>query len=182
MSEASERAISRSGSSSEDQKPAAFDASDSAPQPGASSGSPHLTPRWRTLMFRGATRACPACGKRGLFGWSVTIVEDCPRCGLHFERIEGHWIGAIGMNTIFSFFMIMLTLIVGLVSTFPDFPVKELVLFSIAVAILHPILFQPTAQTLWSAVDMLMRKLEPHEVDWRFVSRKRIRKQKKLTS
>jgi uncharacterized protein (DUF983 family) len=159
-----------------------FNPDDQTPQPGPDSGSLYQTPRWRTLMFRGATRACPACGKRGLFGWKVTIVEDCPRCGLHFERIEGHWIGAIGMNTIFSFFMIMLTLIVGLVSTFPDFPVKELVLFSVAVAIIHPILFQPTAQTLWSAVDMLMRKLEPNEVDWRFVSRKPIRKRQKSTS
>ncbi len=142
------------------------------PRPGPESGTPHQTPRWRTLIFRGLTRACPACGRRKLFGKSLTIVEDCPRCGLHFERIEGHWIGAIGMNTIFSFFMIMVTLIVGLVSTFPDFPVTELVIFSTGVAILHPILFQPTAQTLWSAVDMLMRKLEPHEVDWRLVTRK----------
>ena len=151
---------------------------DLAPHPGPDSGTEYLTPRWRTLMFRGATRACPACGQRKLFGWGLTIKEDCPRCGLHFERIEGHWIGAIGMNTIASFFMIMVTLIVGLVATFPDFPVKELVIFSVAVAIIHPILFQPTAQTLWCAVDMLMRKLEPHEVDWRFVTRKPIRKKR----
>ncbi len=133
----------------------------------------YATPRWRTLLYRGATRACPACGQRKLFGWGLTIKEDCPRCGLHFERIEGHWIGAIGMNTIVSFFMILVYLIVGLVATFPDFPVKELVIFGVAVAIIHPILFQPTAQTLWSAIDILMRKLEPHEVDWRFVTRQR---------
>lgn len=81
------------------------------------------------------------------------------------------------MNTIISFFLLMVTLVVGLVATFPDFPVRELVMFSMAVAILHPILFQRTAQTLWCAVDMLMRKLEPHEVDWRYVTRTPIKQQ-----
>lgn len=85
------------------------------------------------------------------------------------------------MNTIVSFFLLMLVLIVGLVATFPDFPVTELVLFSVGVAIIHPILFHPTSQTLWSAVDMLMRKLEPHEVDWRYVTRKPVKKRNRAT-
>lgn len=143
-----------------------------APAPGASSGHPHLTPRWRTLMWRGATRSCPACGRRKLFGWKLVLPTNCPRCGLKFERIEGQSVGAVGMNTIVTFFLLMVVMVVGMVATFPDFPVTPLVVLSVAVALVHPILFHPTSQTLWSAVDMLMRKLDPDEVDWRFVHRK----------
>ena len=28
--------------------------------------------------------------------------ETCPRCSFRFERAEGHWLGAVGMNTIVS--------------------------------------------------------------------------------
>lgn len=152
---------------------------DETPKPGPESGSPHLTPRWGTLLWRGATRACPACGRRKLFGWSLVIPANCPKCGLKFERIEGQSVGAVGMNTIVTFFLLMVTMIVGMVATFPDFPVTPLVTFSVAVAVLHPILFHPTSQTLWGAVDILMRRLEPHEVDWRFVSRKPTRAQRR---
>ena len=44
------------------------------------------------------------------------MVEDCPTCGLHFERVEGHWIGAIGINTIVSFGALLITIVALLVA------------------------------------------------------------------
>ena len=49
--------------------------------------------------------------------------EACHRCGLTFERIEGHWIGAIGINTIVSFGILLASLTVSFVVTLPDIPV-----------------------------------------------------------
>ncbi len=91
---------------------------------------------------------------------------SCRRCGLQFERIEGHFIGAVGMNTIMSLGMLLVTLVVSLVVTFPDVPVVRLVVINVAVAILAPILFYPLSRMLWTAIDIAMRPLEPDEVDW----------------
>jgi hypothetical protein len=95
--------------------------------------------------------------------------DRCHRCGLTFERIEGHWIGAIGINTIVSFGILLGSLAVSLVVTFPDFPVARLMIANIGLAIAAPAIFFPISRTLWTAIDIAMRPLEPHEVDWRFV-------------
>ncbi len=109
---------------------------------------------------------CPACGQRRLFRRWVTMVDDCPRCGLHFERIEGHWIGALGINTIVSFGAILVVLVVGLATTLPDPPVGPLILANAAVAVIVPVAFYPVSRTLWTGIDIAMRPLEPFEIDW----------------
>lgn len=114
------------------------------------------------MLSRGITRACAICGQRGLFR-GLTMVEDCPRCGLHFERIEGHWIGAIGINTIVTFGLLAVTIVGGLVATFPDFPALPLVGVALLVSIVVPIAFHPSSRTLWTAIDIGLRPLEAHE-------------------
>lgn len=124
------------------------------------------SPSTSRLLRRGLTRRCPACGQGGLFHRWMTMLERCPRCGLTFERIEGHWIGAIGMNTIVSFGALLVSTIVLLVSTLPDAPVRTLILINVSVAAIVPLLFHPFSRTLWTAIDIAMRPLEAHEVDW----------------
>ncbi len=132
------------------------------PEPPPFGGAPPL----RRVLWRGVTKRCPACGHGHLFRRWVTMVDDCPGCGLHFERIEGHWIGAIGINTAVSFGALLAATVIGLVATFPDFPVGPLVLVNIAVAVIVPLIFYPFSRTLWTGIDIAMRPLEPHEVDW----------------
>ena len=112
------------------------------------------------------TKRCPICGQGHLFRLWFEMLEDCPRCGLHFERIEGHWIGAIGMNTIVSFGALLAATIVGLVATFPDFPVGPLIATNVGVAVIVPLIFYPFSRTMWSSIDLAMRPPEAHEVDW----------------
>ena len=50
------------------------------------------------------------------------MVERCPKCNLRFERIEGHWVGAVGVNTIFSFALLFLGLAIFFFVTYPDIP------------------------------------------------------------
>lgn len=127
---------------------------------------PERIPPVGRLLARGAVGKCPACGRQASTKWWVTTTERCRRCGLEFERIEGHFIGSIGINTIVSFFILMVSLIIGLIVTFPDFPVRDLILWNVVVAIVVPILYLPISRTLWTAIDIGMRPLEPHEVDW----------------
>ena len=128
--------------------------------------TPASPPNRKQLLWRGLTKRCPACGERNLFRRWVTMVDSCPRCGLVFERIEGHWTGAVGLNTIVSFGTLLIVLIVGVVISIPDIPVGPLVATCLAVAIIVPLVFHPVSRTLWTGIDIAMRPLEPFEVDW----------------
>jgi len=94
----------------------------------------------------------------------MEIAERCPTCDLRFERIEGHWIGAIGINTMVSFTVLFAVLALGFILTVPDVPTLELSLTGIAVAAVFPILFHPISKTFWTAIDLAMRPLTPGEV------------------
>lgn len=85
----------------------------------------------------------------------------CPRCGLPFARIDGHWTGDIGINTIVSFTVLLLAIVVGILVSYPDPP--GVWLFGVAggVALVFPILFHPFSKTIWLAIDVAMRPDEP---------------------
>lgn len=116
----------------------------------------------RTLA-RGLARRCPNCGQRGLFSRWFTLVERCPRCQLRFERIEGHWMGSLGLNTIVSFTVLFVVLVIGLTLSYPEFHMGPLVAASVTTAVVVPLAFFPSSRTLWTAIDILMRPLEPGE-------------------
>jgi len=129
-----------------------------------------VAPSTGRLLRRGLVGACPACGARKQFKRWVKMNDCCHRCGLVFERIEGHWIGAIGINTIVSFGILLGSMVVSFVVTFPDIPVVPLMIGHVLLAVVTPVLFFPISRTLWTAVDIAMRPLEAHEVDWSAVS------------
>ena len=126
---------------------------------------PYGYPSVPRMLGRGLTRACPVCSQRGLFR-RLKMLEDCPKCGLHFERIEGHWIGAIGINTMVSFAVLAITLFLGLWLTYPEFNTLPLAGSFITVAVLFPYLFFGSSRMFWMAMDIGMRALGPHEIDW----------------
>lgn len=122
------------------------------------------------LLLRGLTRRCPLCGSGDTFASWFRMRTRCPRCNFPFERIEGHWIGALGMNTVVSFGLLLVTLAVGFVLTWPEPPVVTLTAAGLAVAILVPFLFFPFSRTLWSAIDLLMRPPSPEDdIDPRWI-------------
>lgn len=124
----------------------------------------------RTMLTRGLFGRCPACGGRGLFRRWFTMVERCPTCDLRYERVEGHWIGAIGVNTVCVMGLMMIVLGAVTFSLFPEPPPTwPLVSVEVIIAALGPLVFFPASRTLWTAIDLMMRPLKPGEVDPRFV-------------
>ena len=122
------------------------------------------------LLWRGLTRRCPLCGGGGLFRRWFTMADRCPRCGLRLERIEGHWLGALGMNTIVTLAAVMVAMIGGFLLTYPDGPLAVAVVVIVATAVVVPLAFFPVSKTLWSAIDLAMRPLEPDDdVDPRWI-------------
>ena len=90
----------------------------------------------------------------------------CPRCNLTFERIEGHWIGAIAINTILSFGLMLVAMIVGFIVLSPAEPFGPFTAIIAAIGLIAPIVFYPFSKTIWTAVDLVFRPLEPGEADW----------------
>ena len=109
------------------------------------------------LLRRGLARRCPLCGGGQLFRHWFTIVDRCPRCGFRFERIEGHWIGALGINTIVSFAAVLLSVVVAFIITYEDESAWVAVGVIVATAVVVPVAFYPVSKTLWSAIDLAMR-------------------------
>ena len=116
------------------------------------------------LLRRGALRRGPLCGSGHLFRHWLVMVEDCPRCDLHFERIEGHWIGAIAMNTVLALLVLLGVIVGGFAASYPDSPPAALMIVSVAVAALMPLFFHPFSRTLWTALDLAMRPVAPDEI------------------
>jgi uncharacterized protein (DUF983 family) len=139
---------------------------------GPGAGPPPLTiPR---LVGRGLVRRCPLCASDDCFESYFRMRDRCPRCNLSLERVDGHWIGALGMNTIVSFGMLLATLVGGLALMWPEPRAVPLLIACVAVAVFVPVLFFPVSRTLWSAIDLAMRPLEPRDgIDPRFIPRSR---------
>ncbi len=98
------------------------------------------------------------------------MAENCPTCGLRFERIEGHWIGSLGVNTVLSCFSIIAVLVVAFIVTFDNPSIPLLLALTVVTAIVAPYLYFPYAKTFWLAFDLLMRPLTPDdEVDVRYL-------------
>jgi len=122
------------------------------------------------MLVRGLLRRCPLCGSGDLFKTFFLVKERCPRCNFPIHREEGHWIGAIGMNTVASFGLLLITLVVVFALTWEDRSGLAVFLPAFAVAGLTPIIFFGPSQTLWSAIDLWMRPLEPNDdVDPRYI-------------
>lgn len=123
------------------------------------------TERRGRCFLRGWMKHCGVCGQGRLFRHWFRMKERCPRCGLKFERIEGHFTGDIGVNTIVSFGALLIVLLGGFLLTWPNPPVLGIVLAAIGIAVLMPLFFLPFSKTIWLAVDLMLRPLEPGEVE-----------------
>ncbi|HJR24147.1 MAG TPA: DUF983 domain-containing protein [Acidimicrobiales bacterium] len=122
------------------------------------------------MLVRGLLRRCPLCGSSGGFDSFFSVKDRCPRCNFPFKREEGHWIGALGMNTVVTLGLLMMTMVVAFIITWEQRRALPIFVACFLVAGLTPILFFGSSQTLWSAIDLAMRPLEPEdEVDPRWI-------------
>lgn len=105
------------------------------------------------LVWRGWTKACPRCGNRGLFYRWFTLRHECPHCSLNFEREEGYWTGAMGANIIVTELVFLTLMIAIFIITWPEPPVREMIIGGVLFTIAFPIFFYPFSKTIWMAFD-----------------------------
>ncbi len=116
------------------------------------------------LVLNGLRKKCPVCGQGKLFRRWSKIIDSCPRCQLHFSRIDGHSLGALGLNTIVTVITLFIVVAVSVILTVPDIPVTPLVGLALLVAIGLPVIFAPFSWTLWTAIDLIMRPPSADEI------------------
>lgn len=126
--------------------------------------------RW-ALLGRALRRRCPQCGSKGFFAGWFKLNSQCPTCGIASEREDGHFVGAVGFNTIFSFGMLLITILVGTWVSYPHIRVVPMLAAAFACAIVVPILFWPFSQTLWMAFDLGWRPARTDELSADYLAR-----------
>mgnify|MGYP001812342032 CR=1 FL=1 len=115
------------------------------------------------MFFRGLSRACPVCSRRRLTRRWVSLPERCPRCGFTFERDSGHFVGAVGMSTIFTFGVILIVMLVLIAVMWPDIEPLPILGILLPIAVILPLVVHANARLVWAAIDLAMRPLEEGE-------------------
>jgi uncharacterized protein (DUF983 family) len=116
------------------------------------------------MLWRGCTRRCARCGSRHLFRHWFSLLDDCPRCGLHFEREAGYWTGAMAINVFLVGGGFTILFVIAIALTIPDVPVVPLLSFFVPYMLLAPIVAYPFSKTLWVAIDRAyLQRLDPNE-------------------
>ncbi len=108
------------------------------------------------LLARGFTRRCPLCGQGHLFRRWFTMADRCPRCGLPFDREPGWVLGAMTINTAWTFAAMLVTMVVGFVATAPDIDGAAVAMAAGGVAVATPVLGYPFSKTVWIAIDLTL--------------------------
>jgi hypothetical protein len=91
------------------------------------------------------------------------MVDDCPRCGMHFERTQGYWLGSMLINLAVTMGIWLVTFVGLMVATWPDVPWGWVMAVVVAVTVIVPVAFHPIARTIWVALERHVRaRSEPY--------------------
>lgn len=112
--------------------------------------SAHRPPLGRALA-RAVRRRCPRCGGGDSFTNWLSLKDDCPTCGLHYERVDGYWLGSMVINLAVTQILFLGTFVGLLVLTWPDVPWTAVLITVVVIAIVVPIAFHPISRLLWVA-------------------------------
>lgn len=80
-------------------------------------------------------------------------MPDCPGCGLHFEREEGYWAGALAINIVIAAAVFVIVFVPWAAATVPNIPVVPILAVTIPLMITVPIAAYPFSKTIWMAID-----------------------------
>lgn len=72
-------------------------------------------------------------------------------------------LGGVAINLVATEAVFGVFLVVAMILTLPDVPVLKLMIVGLTLNAVFPVLFYPFSKTIWLAIDIIMRPLDPAE-------------------
>lgn len=91
--------------------------------------------------------------------------ENCPRCGLRFEREPGYFVGAVVVNTTIIFATFVVTLGGMVLLTWPEVPWVTVLIVTLIANLVVPTVLYPLSKTIWLALEMSWHPIDPGEIE-----------------
>jgi hypothetical protein len=79
------------------------------------------------------------------------MIDRCPTCDLHFERVEGYWLGSIALNLGVTEGLFLAVFVMLLVVTWPDVPWTAVLITVVAINVIVPVVLHPFSRLIWTA-------------------------------
>ena len=77
--------------------------------------------------------------------------------------MDGHELGALTVALVLNIGIVLVAVAVAVALTVPDVPVVTLYVVLASAAIVTPLVIWPVTHTLWMAIDLRVRPVEPDE-------------------
>ncbi|WP_420643482.1 DUF983 domain-containing protein [Candidatus Leptofilum sp.] len=114
-------------------------------------------PNWLKAII---AMKCPNCRQGNVFRKPMRMHENCPQCGIHFEREDGYFMMAVYVGYVMSFF-IGVPVVVGLYFWIRPSIWGYLIGATVALLLASPLIFH-YARVVWMVIDQL---LDPRRED-----------------
>ena len=114
-------------------------------------------PNWLKAMV---TMKCPNCRQGNVFRKAMRMHEDCPQCGIHFEREDGYFMMAVFVGYVMGV-VLTVPVLVGLYLTIRPSIWGYLIGASVALVLASPLIFH-YARVVWLYID---QRLDPRRED-----------------
>ena len=118
------------------------------------------------LLRRLVRLRCPHCGRGAVMTWRGSIHKRCSACNFRFERSdENYFAGAMFFGLLFGEFMFAIALLITIVSMWPNVP-WDTMTWAIPLGMVIVLLFWiPISRAVWLSVDVLVRPVQPSELE-----------------
>ena len=109
-----------------------------------------MSRRFWTLLRRCLLLRCPYCGQGRQFS-GLRMLQQCPNCGLKYEREPGFFLGSIYFNYGLTALVVVIAYPILLFNRIV--PESWLLLGAFVFVVLFPVLFFRHARSLWLGFD-----------------------------
>lgn len=125
------------------------------------------TPAAALLMLRRLARLrCPHCGVGRVLRARGSIIPRCSACNFRYERSdENYWAGAMFFGYLFGAFVFAISLLVIIVSLWPNVP-WDTMQWAIPLGMgLFLLVWIPVSRVVWLSIDVMVRPVQPSELE-----------------